>query len=46
MVREGVGRLPVVDANHRLIGILTRSNLLEAHTQRLEASGDSFPALG
>ncbi len=44
MVREGVGRLPVVDEGHRLIGILTRSDLLKAHAQRLAASGDSFPA--
>jgi len=35
MVREGVGRLPVVGADGRLAGILTRSDLLEAHAQRL-----------
>lgn len=37
MLREGVGRLPVVAANQRLIGILTRSDLLEANTTRLES---------
>ena len=35
MLREGVGRLPVVDADQRLTGILTRSDLLEAHRSRL-----------
>ncbi len=35
MVREGVGRLPVVGADGRLAGILTRSDLLDAHAQRL-----------
>ncbi len=39
MIREGVGRLPMVDENRRLLGILTRSNLLEAHTARLESVG-------
>ncbi|HWO12229.1 MAG TPA: chloride channel protein, partial [Polyangiaceae bacterium] len=34
MVRERVGRLPVVDAG-RLLGIVTRSDLLEAHQRRL-----------
>jgi CBS domain-containing protein len=37
MVREGVGRLPVVDSEGRLIGILTRSDLLRAHGARLRA---------
>ncbi|HYV46533.1 MAG TPA: chloride channel protein, partial [Myxococcaceae bacterium] len=38
MVREGVGRLPVVkrDAPRTVIGIITRSDLLAAHAQRLE----------
>jgi chloride channel protein, CIC family len=38
MVREGVGRLPVVsrDDHRKVIGILTRSDLLSAHRQRLE----------
>jgi H+/Cl- antiporter ClcA len=37
MVREQVGRLPVVsrDANRRLVGIVTRSDLLRAHERRL-----------
>jgi len=37
MVRENVGRLPVVarDNTRRLIGIVTRSDLLTAHAQRL-----------
>ncbi len=38
MIREGVGRLPMVDADQKLIGILTRSDLLEAHTTRLEST--------
>ncbi len=38
MVREGVGRLPVLDADSRLVGILTRSDLLEAHSARLESA--------
>lgn len=40
MVREGVGRLPVVGEDRKLVGMLTRSDLLEAHSQRLE-SGES-----
>ncbi|MBU8900246.1 chloride channel protein [Corallococcus sp. H22C18031201] len=38
MVEEGVGRLPVVcrDAPTRVVGIVTRSDLLSAHRQRLE----------
>ncbi len=38
MVREGVGRLPVVrrDAPTRVVGILTRSDLLGAHQRRLD----------
>ncbi|MDB4949140.1 MAG: Cl-channel voltage-gated family protein [Gemmatimonadetes bacterium] len=40
MVREGVGRLPVVDRADpsRLVGIVTRSDLLAAHATRLEAA--------
>jgi H+/Cl- antiporter ClcA/CBS domain-containing protein len=37
MVRENVGRLPVVsrEDQHRVIGILTRSDLISAHAKRL-----------
>ena len=40
MVVHGVGRLPVVsrDAPRTVIGIVTRSDLLAAHAQRLEES--------
>jgi H+/Cl- antiporter ClcA len=40
MVRERVGRLPVVAADGTLTGILTRSDLLKAHGSRLRASGE------
>ena len=39
MVREGVGRLPVVAQDQHIIGIITRSDLLEAHALRLEITG-------
>ncbi len=35
MIAEKVGRLPVVDPEGRLVGILTRSDLLRAHEDRL-----------
>jgi len=40
MVRENIGRLPVVkrDDPRRVVGWLTRSDLLSAHRQRLEDS--------
>ncbi|BDU69087.1 chloride channel protein [Geothrix oryzae] len=38
MVREGVGRLPVLDEDAKLVGILTRSDLLEAHASRLRSA--------
>ena len=40
MVREGVGRLPVVTREEpdTMIGIITRSDLLSAHHVRLQAS--------
>jgi CBS domain-containing protein len=39
MVRERVGRLPVVSRSdpRRVIGIVSRSDLLEAHERRLHA---------
>jgi len=41
MVRENVGRLPVVSREHpgRLVGIITRSDLLRAHERRLSEAG-------
>jgi H+/Cl- antiporter ClcA/CBS domain-containing protein len=40
MVSEAVGRLPVVerDEPHRLVGIISRSDLLTAHAPRLDAA--------
>lgn len=40
LLRAGVGRLPVVsqDDPNKLVGILTRSDLLSAHERRLEAA--------
>jgi CBS domain-containing protein len=40
MVMEGVGRLPVVARAQpgRIIGIITRSDLLSAHAPRLKAN--------
>ena len=40
MVTEGVGRLPVVERDfpHRLVGIISRSDLLSAHGPRLNAA--------
>ena len=40
MVREGVGRLPVVTEDGRLAGVITRSDLLDAHALRLKATGE------
>ncbi|WP_437734769.1 chloride channel protein [Sorangium sp. So ce1335] len=39
MVTEGVGRLPVVsrEAPRKVLGMLTRSDLLDAHRSRIEA---------
>ncbi|HEY8134271.1 MAG TPA: chloride channel protein [Thermoanaerobaculia bacterium] len=38
MVRENVGRLPVVDRHNpgKLVGIITRSDLLKVHARRLD----------
>ena len=43
MVRERVGRLPVVDREHprKVIGIISRSDLLAAHEPRLAAAHDA-----
>ena len=43
MVLEGVGRLPVVDRENprRVVGIITRSDLLAAHAPRLSARLDA-----
>lgn len=40
MVNEGIGRLPVVErtAPRRVIGIISRSDLLAAHASRLAAT--------
>ncbi|MEP6590288.1 MAG: chloride channel protein [Gemmatimonadota bacterium] len=40
MVREGIGRLAIVDpaATDRVIGIVTRSDLLQAHAPRIQAA--------
>lgn len=45
MIREGVGRLLILDGEGRVAGILTRSDLLEAHAGRLRhAERASGPA--
>jgi H+/Cl- antiporter ClcA/CBS domain-containing protein len=46
MAREGVGRLPVVarDEPDRVIGILTRSDVIASHTRRLEGERLRDPA--
>lgn len=43
MVNENVGRVIVIDAKapHRMVGILTRGDLLAAHAQRLREANDS-----
>jgi len=38
MVREDVGRLPVIDRAGALVGIITRGDLLAAHRERLAAA--------
>ena len=48
MVGEGVGRLPVVrrDAPTRVVGILTRSDLLAAHQRRLDDASRREQGIG
>ncbi len=45
MVREGVGRLPVVARNNpgRVVGIVTRSDLMAVHVRRLDAERRGEP---
>ena len=47
MVHERVGRVPIVasDGSRRLIGILSRSDLLAAHERRLDAGREAEPTL-
>jgi CBS domain-containing protein len=47
MVRHGVGRLPVIDAAapHRVVGVITRSDLLGAHAGRLESTHTREPGI-
>ena len=40
MVREDVGRLPVIDRSGALVGIITRGDLLAAHRERLAAANE------
>ena len=48
MVVEGIGRLPVVDRKHpkKLIGLITRSDLLEAHARRLNNAREVQARMG
>ena len=48
MVREDVGRLPVVKREEpwKVVGILTRSDLLSAHRRRLEDAHQSERGIG
>jgi CIC family chloride channel protein len=47
MVTEGVGRLPVVSRAepHQVIAILSRSDLISAHAQRLHEDGTIHPRM-
>jgi chloride channel protein, CIC family len=47
MVREDVGRLPVVDrgAPETLVGFITRGDLLAAHRSRLAAAHEAAPGM-
>ena len=46
MVRERVGRLPVVDKAGTLLGIVSRSDLLTAHERRLRQSTERERGVG
>jgi H+/Cl- antiporter ClcA/CBS domain-containing protein len=42
MVNHNIGRLPVIDRkSSRIVGLITRSDLLSAHRQRLRASSEA-----
>jgi CBS domain-containing protein len=47
MVHENVGRIPIVaeDGSGRLLGILSRSDLLAAHERRLDAARPAEPTI-
>jgi len=47
MVREDVGRLPVVKRNApgKVIGILSRSDILSAHGQRLKETHEKIRSI-
>ena len=45
MVREDVGRLPVIDSAGALVGFITRGDLLAAHRARLAAANEPEPAM-
>ncbi|MEO8138855.1 MAG: chloride channel protein [Gemmatimonadota bacterium] len=48
MVHEKVGRVPLIarDGSRRVIGILSRSDLLSAHERRLDAARPAAPTYG
>ena len=47
MARERIGRLPVVHRNHprKIVGIITRSDLVDVHVHRLDAHAPPAPRL-
>ncbi|WP_239950275.1 chloride channel protein [Dyella terrae] len=46
MVEADVGRLPVVSRDGRMVGIVTRGDLLKAHAQRLREAHEASRHLG
>ena len=42
MLEEGINRLPVVDQNNRLLGIVTRTDLVRAFARSDEAIGEEI----